>query len=136
VGELAAFISFFVGCAAMPAKITAPSLGDPGVLRAVVLAGCGYCLVGLLGLGLGTLIRHTPAAVAVLVGGVYVGAQVLAAISQSARGYVPVSIEANSLAAVQHPSGAPSPWAGLAVLCIYAAVALAAGGLSLAWRDA
>ena len=39
-----------------------PRLGQPGVLRAVVLGGAGYCLIGLLGLGL-RIVRHTPLAV-------------------------------------------------------------------------
>jgi hypothetical protein len=136
VGEIAAFTSFLVGSAAIPSDITSPSLGDPGVLRAVILAGTGYCLVGLIGLGLGALIRHTPAAVAVLVGGVYVGAEIVAAVSTAVRDYIPFSIEANSLTTVQHLDGAPTPWVGLLIMCLYAAVVLAAGGLSLAWRDA
>jgi hypothetical protein len=36
-----------------------PTLGQPGVLRAVVLGGAGYCLIGLLGVGLGAVVRHT-----------------------------------------------------------------------------
>src|SRR5262249_26876339 len=131
VGEIAAFTSFFVGGAATPSDITTPSLGDPGVLRAVVLAGTSYCLVGLLGLGLGALIRHTPAAVAVLVGGVYVGAEVIAALSTAVREYVPVTLVSDSLSTVQHDQGAPTPWVGLGVLVSYAVVAFVAGGLSL-----
>ena len=63
-----------------------PTLGQPGVLRAVVLAGAGFCLIGLIGLGLGAIIRHTPAAIAVLVGGVYVLAQFVAVLAHSADG--------------------------------------------------
>ncbi len=136
VGELASFTSFFVGRAAMPAHITGPSLSDPGVLRAVVLAGAAYCLVGLMGLGLGALIRHTPAAVAVMIGAVYVGAEVVAAVSATVREYVPITLVSDSLSTVQHDQGAPTPWVGLGVLASYAVVAFVAGGLSLAWRDA
>src|SRR6266545_6433346 len=60
VGEAAAFIAFFAGEAALPAAVPGPALGQPGVLRAVVLAGAGFCLIGLIGLGLGAIIRHTP----------------------------------------------------------------------------
>jgi ABC-2 type transport system permease protein len=71
-GEVAAFGSFFAGAAALPQAIAAPTLGQPGVLRAVALSGTCFCLIGLLGLGLGAIVRHSPAAVGVLVGGVYV----------------------------------------------------------------
>ena len=69
-GEAAAFVAFFAGRAALPAGMPGPALGQPGVLRAVVLGGAGYCLIGLLGLGLGAVVRHTPLAVGLLVGGV------------------------------------------------------------------
>jgi hypothetical protein len=120
----------------MPARISGPSLSDPGVLRAVVLCGVAYCLVGMIGLGLGALIRHTPAAVAVMVGAVYVGAEIVAAVSVTVREYVPITLVSDSLSTVQHDQGAPTPWVGLGVLAMYAVVAFVAGGLSLAWRDA
>lgn len=135
-GEVASFVAFFAGGATLPSDIGAPSLGDPGVLRAVLLAGAGYCLIGLLGLGLGAIVRHTPAAIGALVGGVYVGSQFAGAVSTALMGWVPVSIVANSLTAVEPMDGMPSPWAGLAVLAAYAAVALAVGGWLLDRRDA
>ena len=136
VGEAAAFVAFFAGAAALPGRVPPPTLGQPGVLRAVVLSGVGICLIGLLGLGLGSIVRHTGAAVAVLVGGVFVGAQVVGAVAHAALGYIPVSIVANSLAVTQALPGMLSPWAGLAVLCLYAAVALCVGAWLLARRDA
>ena len=139
-GEAAAFIAFFAGGAALPAAVPAPTLGQPGVLRAVVLGGAGYCLIGLIGVGLGAVIRHTPAAIAVLVGGVYVLAQLVAGLATWMMPWLPVAIVANSLSVVQPVGGAPvrflSPWAGLAVLGLYAAVTLAAGAVLLARRDA
>jgi ABC-2 type transport system permease protein len=139
-GEAAGFIAFFAGGAALPDGIPAPALGQPGVLRAVVLGGAGFCLVGLIGLGLGAIIRHTPAAIAVLVGGVYVLAQVVAASATAMMAYLPIAIVANSLSAVEPVGDGQvqflSPWAGLAVLCGYAAVTLLAGAWLLARRDA
>ncbi len=140
IGEVAAFIAFFAGDAALPGTITGPALGQPGVLRAVVLGGAGFCLIGLIGLGLGAIIRHAPAAIAVLVGGVYVLAQLLGAVANSIIGYLPVSIVANSLSAVK-PMGQGeihilSPWTGLGMLCLYAVVTLSIGGWLLVRRDA
>jgi ABC-2 type transport system permease protein len=140
VGEAAAFIAFFVGGAALPNRVPAPTLGQPGVLRAVVLGGAGYCLIGLFGLGLGAIVRHTPGAIAVLVGGVYVLAQLVAGFAPTIMPYVPVSIVANSMSVVR-PVVAEgqvqflSPWAGLGMLSLYAAVTLGAGAWRLASRD-
>jgi ABC-2 type transport system permease protein len=136
LGEAAAFVAFFAGSAALPGTVPPPTLGQPGVLRAVVLSGAGICLIGLLGLGLGAIVRHTGAAVAVLVGGVFVGAQILAATAPSAMGYVPISIVANSLGMVERQPEFLSPWAGLGVLCLYVAVTLGIGGGLFARRDA
>ena len=140
VGEAAGFIAFFAGGAALPDRIPAPALGQPGVLRAVVLGGAGFCLVGLIGLGLGAIIRHTPAAIAVLVGGVYVLAQFVAVLTRSLMAYLPIAIVANSLTAVRPMTEDQglflSPWAGLGVLCLYAALALLVGARLLARRDA
>jgi len=140
-GEVAAFVAFLAGRAALPAAVPAPALGQPGVLRAVVLGGAGYCLIGLLGLGLGAVVRHTPAAIALLVGGVYLAAQLLAFLATAIMAYLPVAIVANSLSVVRPvPTEGQvhflSPWAGLGMLGLYAAVALAAGGWMLAARDA
>jgi ABC-2 type transport system permease protein len=139
-GEAAAFIAFFAGGAALPDTIAAPTLGQPGVLRAVVLGGAGYCLIGLLGLGLGAIVRHTPAAIAVLVGGVYVVAQMVAGFAPAIMPYLPVSIVANSMSAVRPVAGVGhvqflSPWAGLGMLGLYAAVALGVGAWLLASRN-
>jgi ABC-2 type transport system permease protein len=144
VGELAAFVAFFAGNLALPASIAAPTLGQPGVLRAVGLSGVGFCLIGLLGLGLGAIIRHSPAAIGVLVGGVYVVAQLVAGLAHAALAYIPVSIVANSLGTTKplpvSCDDGPCPhvlsaWTGLGVLSLYAAVALAIGGWLLVRRD-
>jgi hypothetical protein len=140
-GEAAAFIAFLAGGAALPQTIQPPGFGQPGVLRAVVLGGAGYCLIGLIGLGLGAIVRHTPAAIAILVGGVYVLAQMVAAFAPAIMPYLPIAIVANSLSVVQPVEAGGqvsflSPLAGLGMLCLYAAVTLGAGAWLLARRDA
>jgi ABC-2 type transport system permease protein len=144
-GEAAGFISFVAGGAALRHGIAAPALTQPGVLRAVLLAGASFSLVGLLGLGLGTIVRHTTAAIAVLVGGVYLAAQVVGVVAPGAAGYMPVLIIGNSLTTTRPESCSPhaalclhflSAWAGLGMLCLYAAALLGIGGWLLARRDA
>lgn len=145
VGEAAAFAAFFAGGAALGHGIAAPTLTQPGVLRAVLLAGTGFCLLGLIGLGLGAAIRHSAAAIAVVVGCLYVLPTFIGAVNHQAGAYMPINIVGNSLATTQ-PVSCPAsathceqflgPWAGLGVLCLYAAAVLAVGWWMLAHRDA
>jgi ABC-2 type transport system permease protein len=125
--------------------VAAPTLGQPGVLRAVAVTGAGFCLIGLLGLGLGAIIRHSAAAVGVLVAGVYVVAQFIGIIAHGAASYMPILIVGNSLSTTKPVTCGPdvvscphflSAWAGLALMSLYAAIALAVGGWLLAQRDA
>jgi ABC-2 type transport system permease protein len=127
-GEVASFTAFLAGSLSLPDRISAPSLGQPGVLRAVLMAGSAYCLIGLLGLGLGAVIRHSAAALSVLVGGVYVAAQFLAVTAHQLQAFVPILIVGNSVSTTKRLEGMLSPLAGLGVLSLYAAVALGLGG--------
>ncbi|GAA2476308.1 ABC transporter permease subunit [Winogradskya humida] len=142
VGEVAAFTAFLAAATTVRHGITAPALSDPGVLRAVMLSGAAFCLIGLLGLGLGAIIRHSAAAVGVLVAGVYVVVQVIGFFAHSAAAYMPILILENSLSTTRPVTcGASCPdflsaWAGLGMLSLYAVIALVAGGWLLARRDA
>jgi ABC-type transport system involved in multi-copper enzyme maturation permease subunit len=137
-GEAAAFLSFFAGCMTLRHGITAPALSQPGVLRAIVLTGASLSLIGLLGLGLGAIIRHTAAAITVVVGIVCAGGPLNLAI----RPYLPIYIVSHSLSATTPlcvPGAAScwlSAWSGLGMLAIYAAIAMVLGALILARRDA
>lgn len=137
-GEAAAFLSFFAGCMTLRHGITAPALSQPGVLRAIVLTGASLSLIGLFGLGLGAIIRHTAAAITVVVGIVCVGGPFNLAI----RPYLPIYIVSHSLSATTPlcvPGAAScwlSAWSGLGMLAIYAAIAMVLGALILARRDA
>jgi ABC-2 type transport system permease protein len=144
LGEAASFAAFFAGGAALGHGISAPGLSQPGVLRAVVLAGVSVSLIGLIGLGLGAIVRHTAVAICVLVGALWVGPALLVAVARGAVGYLPILIIGDSLTATRPacaPGSAGCPhllpvWAGLGVLCLYAAALLGAGGWLLARRDA
>src|ERR1022692_1111752 len=73
-GELATFAGFLAGAAFVRAGVPHPSLRQPAVLRAVAMSGAYLCLIGLIGLGLGTIVRHGAAAIAVLFGLAQTGA--------------------------------------------------------------
>jgi hypothetical protein len=137
VGEVVVFVTFFAGRLALDRAVPRPSLGDPGVLRAVVLAGVYLAMVGLIGVALGALIRHTAAAIGALVGLLYVVPAALAGLTGVAVArFFPTMIAGNSLAVSKPVAHCLSPWTGFAVLCAYVVVALAVGGWRLARRDA
>jgi ABC-2 type transport system permease protein len=137
--ELVAFATFFASQAALSGSLVPrSSLGDPGVLRTVALSGAYLALIGLIGLGLGTMIRHTGAAIGVLFGLLFVPMILLGLLGtaglQIAR-YMPMFILANSIV-VTPVEQSLSAWAGIGVLSLYAAAALAIGGWLFVRRDA
>ena len=144
-GEALAFAGALAFGAAAPAGVPHPPLGQPAALRAVLLSGAYPCLIALIALGLAAVIRHTAGAIATIVGVTFVLPLVLMPLAKHSAvlKFLPQSIELNSLAAVKPVadqalavSDPLSAWAGFAVLCLYAAVALAAGGWALLRRDA
>jgi hypothetical protein len=137
LGEIAVFASFLLGIAMLRSSVPHPSLGDPVVLRAVVLTGGYLALTGLTGLGLGAILRHSAAAVATLVGGLFVLPIVAGAASYGVGKFMPELIAGNSLAAVKPVQGFDwSPWLELGIVALYPLVLLAAGSWLLEHRDA
>ncbi len=139
-GEILAFAAFAAGEVVLKGSAPHAALGQPGVLRAVLLGGAYPVLIGLIGLGLGALIRHTAGAISAVVGVLFVLPLILVPLGtsvQNAAGqYMPMLIAENSLTAVKPVPHSLSPGLGFALLCAYAVVALAAGGWALARRDA
>jgi ABC-2 type transport system permease protein len=139
-GEILAFAAFAVGEAVLKAPAPHAALGQPGVLRAVLMAGAYPALIGLIGLGLGAVIRHTAGAICAVVGMLFVLPLILVplgtSIQNSVGPFLPMLIAENSLTAVKPVAHSLSPGIGFALLCLYAAAALAAGCWALARRDA
>jgi ABC-2 type transport system permease protein len=138
--ELVTFVTFFASQAALSGSaVPQSSLGDPDVLRTVALSGAYVTLIGLIGLGLGAIIRHTGATIGILFGLLFVPMIILGLLGtaglQIAK-FVPMFILANSVTVVTPVEGSLSAWAGIGVLSGYAAVALAIGGFLFVRRDA
>ena len=113
----------------------------PSVLRAsrcaeaVVFAAVAVSLVAVIGVGLGGIIRHTAGATTalalVIVGGAVLGQFLPAGLRQ----YLPgTALEA--AVTVNRSPGLLRPGTAIAVLGIYAAIALAAASMRVAHRDA
>ena len=139
-GEILAFVAFGVGEAVLKNPAPHASLGQPGVLRAVLMAGAYPAMIGLIGLGLGALIRHTAGAISAVVGVLFVLPLILVPLGTSIQNtvgrFMPMPIAENSLTAVKPVPHSLSPGLGFALLGLYAAGALVAGGWALARRDA
>jgi ABC-2 type transport system permease protein len=141
-GEVLAFASFAVGEAVLRSPAPHASLGQPGVLRAVLMAGAYPALIALIGLGLGAIIRHTAGAISAVVGVLFVLPLILVPLGTSLQNsvgkFLPMIIAENSITAVKpEPAvGNLPPAVGFGLLCLYAVVALSAGGWLLTRRDA
>jgi ABC-2 type transport system permease protein len=122
-------------------KAPAPhaTLGQPGVLRAVLLSGAYPALIALISLGIGAIIRHTAGAICAMVGVVFVLPLLFSPLSSSIRNtaqkFLP-DLMRNSLTSVKPVAHLLSPGPTFGLLCAYAMIALAAGAWALARRDA
>lgn len=139
VGLVASFGAFFVGQAIFASKGLDASISDPGVLRAV-LGGALYLTgIGLLGVGVGTLVRRTAGATAALVGLLFIVPIVTGFLPTSFQEtigkYLPAQAGMAIFNVVPDPR-ALTPWSGFAVLLAWAAITLAIGGVLLVRRDA
>ena len=139
-GEIFAFAAFAAGELVLRSPAPHATLGQPGVLRAVLMAGAYPALIALVALGLGAVIRHTAGAISAVAGILFVLPLILlplgTSIQNSVGQFLPMVIAENSLTAVKPVAHSLSPGVGFGMLCVYAAVALLAGGWALARRDA
>jgi ABC-2 type transport system permease protein len=131
--------AFLVGQSILSAERLDIPLSDPGVARAVLGSALYLGAIGLLGLGLGALLRSTAGAVAGLFGMLF-APQLLtgllpAAWSDRIYPYLPVPAGV-AVTAVQPDPVALAPWIGFGVFCLYVAVVLALGAWRLRHRDA
>jgi ABC-2 type transport system permease protein len=139
VGMVSSFCAFFVGQAIFSAKGLDASISDPEVLRAVIGGALYLPAVGLLGLGLGTILRRTAGAISALVGLLVVIPIVAgffpASFNESVGKYFPARAGMAVFNVLPAPASL-SPWVGYAVLVAYACLSLVVGGVLLARRDA
>lgn len=162
VSEIVAFLSFFLGQAMLTSPAPHATLSSPGALRAVVGSGLYICVIGLIGLGLGVLIRHTAGAIGALVGVLLILPLVISALPNSiinaVQRYEPLQIGKMMItvpprfirATIEGPKGVVkhvvihggvgtftfSPWVGFGILCGYAVALLVVGTVLLSRRDA
>jgi hypothetical protein len=136
----AAFAAFLAGQSILARQHLGVSLGGPGVARAVIGGALYLAVAGLIGLGLGALLRSTAGGIAALFGLLF-GLQLAAgflpgSLSDDIGKYVPTTAgQAVTMVSPDTASSLP-PWTGLGVMSLYAVVLLAFAALRLRRGDA
>jgi ABC-2 type transport system permease protein len=138
LSTIAAYLAFL---AALPAHtLTGTALTDPGVTRAVLGGGLYLTVYGLLGFGLGALLRSSTAAIATLLGVLFVPPLLLNLLPESWKTtvgpYIPMQSGSQIFVAARHEAASLAPWTGFGVFCLYAAVAMLAAFVMVNRRDA
>jgi ABC-2 type transport system permease protein len=124
VVEILAFMAFFIGQALISGHAPTATLGQTGVVRALVGAGLYGALLGMMGLALGTIIRNAAGAIAVLVAILYVLPGIAAAlptsIEHTVQEYWPTQAGGQITSVVRTPNTL-SPWVGFGVFLLFVA---------------
>jgi ABC-2 type transport system permease protein len=138
IGEVLALAAFLVGQAVLHEGLPPASIGDPGVLRAVLMGGAFPALAALTGLGFGAMIRHTTGAVAAVLGWLLVLPVILYPLPAHAwiSKWAPMQILQDSMVAVKPVADGLPAWAGLLIVCGWTALALTGGAVVMARKDA
>jgi ABC-type transport system involved in multi-copper enzyme maturation permease subunit len=138
VSTVAAYLTFL---AALPADtLTGTAWTAPGVTRAVLGGGLYLTAYGLLGVGLGAVLRSSAGAIATLLGVLFVPPLLLDILPGSWKTtvgpYIPMQSGSQIFVAARREVVSLGPWTGFGVFCLYAAVALLAGFIVIKRRDA
>jgi ABC-2 type transport system permease protein len=143
LGEVLSFSTYFLGRFILAGNAGQISLSQPGILRVLVESGIDLAIVGLIGLGIASIVRSSAASLSIFTSIMLVLTVVLFAmpgvIVHDLSRYLPANISSTIFASTT-PSqlqGTPlfSPLIGLLLLALYAAVLLFVGGWMMARRD-
>ncbi len=133
----AVLIVFFAGESIFSGRHINVAFGAPHIARAVIGAALYLTVVGLFGLGLGAIVRNTAGGIASFAAIMFVLPPLMNVLPTSwndaASPYLPLA--AGEAIMSTSPGNHLSPWVGLALLCGYAAAAIAVAALLLVRRD-
>jgi ABC-2 type transport system permease protein len=136
------FAAFFLGQALMSSDHISTTIGSPNVLRAVIGGALFLTACGVLAFGLGLLIRHSAGGIGAMVGLLFVVTILVNFLPQSWQNdvdkWIPALAGAQLWMTISRPGDTPmfGPWPSFAILCGYAAVAVAAAVILFRERDA
>jgi hypothetical protein len=114
------------------------SFAHSGVPGAVIGSALYLTLVGLLGLGLGAILRNTAAAISAFAAIMFVIPPLVSILPSSTANAIDPYLPSNAGSAIMHigqQAHSLAPWAGLAVFAGYAVVSIAVAAMMLRRRD-
>ena len=115
------------------------TINDPNVLRAVTGAGLYLAALGLLGFGLGAILRNGAGAIATLFGLLFVPPILIEVLPHSWQAtigpYLPMNAGSDIFITRNQP-GSLQPWTGFGVFLLYAAITVTAAMIIVKHRDA
>ncbi|MCY1140575.1 hypothetical protein OWR29_21465 [Actinoplanes sp. Pm04-4] len=139
-GLLASFAGYLGGQLTIGGTAIPPApLGEWANLRAVLLTGVYLGATALIGVGLGTMLRHSGAAIGTLFALMFVPTIVAGLFGEGGVAigrFVPLLMLLNSVAVITPGPGLFSGAVSVLLMCGYAAVAVVVGGVLLRTRDA
>jgi ABC-2 type transport system permease protein len=134
----AVLIAFVVGEAILSRQHIDIAFSAPGVPRVVLGAALYLTVIGLLGLGIGAIVRNTAGGIATFAGILFVLPPLMNVLPTSwnnaASPYLPLGA-GQAILALTRGQHQLAPWTGLGLLAAYALAALLAGSFVLARRD-
>jgi ABC-2 type transport system permease protein len=135
---LASFAAFYGAQIFLGPDDHGPSISDPGALRSVAGVGLYLMLVGLLGAGIGWIVRSTAGAITALVGLLLIFPNLIAFLGSWAAAivkYMPSNAGESFVTSTRVPDTL-APITGIGVLALWAAAAFVAAVVLVRRRDA
>lgn len=142
VGVVVAFVGYFAGNAFFSARGIGVPLDTDGLLRALFGSGVYLAVLGLFGLGLGLLLRHTAAAITIAIAVTFVAGGLVGLIPGTIGDWISKLWPGNAGSTLIQPvpfSGNENqlgPWPGILVFAIEALVLLGVASWLFRRRDA
>ncbi|WP_406282617.1 ABC transporter permease [Embleya sp. NBC_00896] len=137
VGLVTMAVTALLGKAMLTSRI-GESTAEFDLFRSLVGGSLYLAVIGLFGLGLGVLLRHSAGAITALLGVILlpmiIGPFLPASVGEKVMEYSPM-FALGKLIGGGGDDGGPGPWPSLLLIAAYAAVALIAGGIRLRSRD-
>jgi hypothetical protein len=143
LGEVLSFSTYFLGHYILSGQASQISLAQPGILRVLIESGVDLAIVGLIGLGIASIVRSSAASLSIFTSIMLVLTVVLFALPgilvHVMSKFLPANIS-STVFATTTPSqlqGTPlfSPLVGLLLIAVYAVVLLGVGSWLMSHRD-